>query len=279
LGLSTRRIRRCVLGNCYGGGNAVDRCKQEPGEITSRNRYLDAPLKGYEEIEQGEYAEISVSDMGMGMSKQDIENIFEPFYTKKQMGRSGTGLGMSVVWGTVKDHRGYIDINSIEGKGTTFTLFSPATREALKPDSNSVPIDEYKGSGESILVIDDVEEQREIASTILTKLDYAVASVSSGEEAIEYMKNNSPDLLIIDMIMDPGIDGLDTYKKIIEFHPNQKAIIASGFFRTDRIGQLQKMGAGQYIKKPYTLAKIGSAVKEELGRIRSAPRFVNLLRT
>jgi CheY-like chemotaxis protein len=195
------------------------------------------------------------------------------------MGRSGTGLGMSVVWGTVKDHRGYIDINSIEGKGATFTLFSPATREALKPDSNSVPIDEYKGSGESILVIDDVEEQREIASTILTKLDYAVASVSSGEEAIEYMKNNSPDLLIIDMIMDPGIDGLDTYKKIIEFHPNQKAIIASGFFRTDRIGQLQKMGAGQYIKKPYTLAKIGSAVKEELGRIRSAPRFVNLLRT
>jgi CheY-like chemotaxis protein len=207
----------------------------------------------------------------MGMSKHDIENIFEPFYTKKKMGRSGTGLGMSVVWGTVKDHRGYIDINSEKGKGSRFTLFLPATREALKVDSTGVSIDEYQGDGESILVIDDVEEQREIASTILKKLKYAVVSVSSGEEAIEYMQSNSADLLVIDMIMDPGMDGLDTYKKIIELHPHQKAIVASGFSRTDRIRQLQKMGAGQYIKKPYTLAKIGSAVKEALGRNRQTP--------
>jgi CheY-like chemotaxis protein len=239
--------------------------------ISSRNRYLDSPLKGYEHIDEGEYVEISVSDTGMGMSKHDIENIFEPFYTKKKMGRSGTGLGMSVVWGTVKDHRGYIDINSEKGKGSRFTLFLPATREALKVDSTGVSIDEYQGDGESILVIDDVEEQREIASTILKKLKYAVVSVSSGEEAIEYMQSNSADLLVIDMIMDPGMDGLDTYKKIIELHPHQKAIVASGFSRTDRIRQLQKMGAGQYIKKPYTLAKIGSAVKEALGRNRQTP--------
>jgi two-component system, cell cycle sensor histidine kinase and response regulator CckA len=241
--------------------------------ISSRNRYLDAPLKGYEHIEEGEYVEISVSDTGMGMARHDIDHIFEPFYTKKKMGRSGTGLGMSVVWGTVKDHRGYIDINSSEGKGTTFTLFFPATRKSLKSDSNRVPVDEYKGSGQSILVIDDIEEQREIAATILEKLNYAVVSVSSGEEAIEYMKNNSADLLVIDMIMDPGMDGLDTYKKIIELHPSQKAIVASGFSRTDRIRRLQRMGAGQYIKKPYTLAKIGLAVKDELGRNRDASTF------
>jgi len=239
-----------------GGGEIV---------ISSRSRYLDTPLKGYEYIKEGEYIEISVSDTGIGMSKNDIENIFEPFYTKKKMGRSGTGLGMSVVWGTVKDHSGYIDIHTKKDIGTTFTLFFPATREMRKKDSNGVSIDAYKGGGESILVIDDVEEQREIASIILKKLNYSLFSVSSGEEAIEYMKNNSADLLVLDVIMDPGIDGLETYKQIIKFHPNQKAIIASGFSNTDRIKQLQSLGAGQYIKKPYTLAMIGLAVKEELG--------------
>ncbi|MEA3361200.1 MAG: response regulator, partial [Thermodesulfobacteriota bacterium] len=94
---------------------------------------------------------------------------------------------------------------------------------------------------------------------------YSVASVSSGEEAVEYMKDNSADLLVLDMIMDPGIDGLETYKRIIKLHPNQKAIIASGFSETDRLKEAQRLGAGKYIKKPYTLEKIGIAVKEELG--------------
>ncbi len=235
--------------------------------ISSSNRYLDTFLNGYEQIEEGEYVEIKVSDSGIGMTPKDIENIFEPFYTKKQMGRSGTGLGMSVVWGTVKDHGGYIDIQSKEGKGTTFTLYFPATREKLQTDSVGASIDEYKGNGESILVIDDVEEQREIATSILKKLGYSVASVSSGENAVEYVKNNSADLLVLDMIMDPGMDGLDTYRQIIEIHPRQKAIIASGFSKTERIKELQRIGAGQYIKKPYTLAKIGSAIKEELERL------------
>ena len=126
-------------------------------------------------------------------------------------------------------------------------------------------MEEYMGKGESILIVDDVEEQREIASRILIKLGYSVTSVSSGEEAIEYMKDNSADLLVLDMIMDPGIDGLDTYKNILELHPNQKVIIASGFSETERVKEAQRLGAGEYIKKPYTLEKIGIAVKEELG--------------
>jgi len=114
------------------------------------------------------------------------------------------------------------------------------------------------------LIVDDVEEQRSIASGMLKELGYSVASVSSGEEAVEYLKSRKVDLLVLDMIMDPGLDGLDTYRKIIEIHPGQKAIIASGFSETDRAKELQNLGAGAYIKKPFLLEKIGLAVKEEL---------------
>jgi len=122
------------------------------------------------------------------------------------------------------------------------------------------------GRGETILVVDDIKEQREVASIILKTLDYFVTSVSSGEEAVEYIKNNSVDLLVLDMIMGLGMDGLDTYKKILEIHPSQKAIIASGFSETDRVKEVQRIGAGAYVKKPYTLEKIGLAVKTELER-------------
>jgi DNA-binding NtrC family response regulator len=98
---------------------------------------------------------------------------------------------------------------------------------------------------------------------------YFVTSVASGEEAIDYMKKNSADLLILDMIMDPGIDGLETYKRILELHPEQKAIIASGFTETKRVKEAQKLGAGAYVKKPYILEKIGLAVRKELDKNQS----------
>ena len=201
-----------------------------------------------------------------------MERIFEPFYTKKVMGRSGTGLGMAVVWGTVKDHKGYIDVQSTEGKGTMFTLYFPVTRKEITGKEKALAMEEYMGKGESILIVDDVKEQREIASRILKKLDYLVATVSSGEEAVDYMKDNSPDLLILDMIMDPGIDGLETYKRILKLHPGQKAVITSGFSETERVKEAQRLGAVKYIKKPYTMEKIGIAVKKELGN-GSRPRF------
>ena len=99
---------------------------------------------------------------------------------------------------------------------------------------------------------------------MLKELGYSVVSVLSGEEAVEYLKANKVDLLLLDMIMDPGMDGLDTYKKIIAIHPGQKAIIASGFSETDRVKALCSLGAGAYIRKPFLLEKIGFAVKEEL---------------
>ena len=234
--------------------------------VSTESRYIDRPISGYDEVEEGDYVVLTVSDTGVGISPEDMGRIFEPFYTKKVMGRSGTGLGMAVVWGTVKDHNGYIHVQSTEGKGTTFSLYFPVTRKAVTKDKALVSIDDYMGKGESILVVDDVEEQREIASKILKKLDYSVSTVSSGEEAVDYLKDNSVDLLILDMIMDPGIDGLETYKRIIELRPGQKALIVSGFSETKRVKKAQKLGAGAYVKKPFLLEKIGLAIRAELDK-------------
>jgi len=232
--------------------------------ISTENRYIDRPIRGYEDVVEGDYVVLAISDTGAGIAPDDIGKIFEPFYTKKKMGRSGTGLGMAVVWGTVKDHNGYIDVQSTEGTGTTFTLYFPVTRKELPEDKSHLAIGSYSGHGESILIVDDVEQQRNIASGMLKELGYSVVSVPSGEEALEYLKTNKVDLLVLDMIMDPGMDGLDTYKKILEIYPGQKAIIASGFSETDRVKEVQSLGAGAYIRKPLLLEKVGLAVKEEL---------------
>ncbi len=232
--------------------------------VSTEHRYIDRPVAGYDHIKEGDYVTLSVSDTGTGIAQDDMEKIFEPFYTKKKMGRSGTGLGMAVVWGTVKDHKGFIDVQSAEGKGTTFKLYFPATREALALDTAEVRIEDYRGSGELVLVVDDVKQQREVASGMLEQLGYKVVSVSSGEEAVAYLKDHKVDLLLLDMIMDPGMDGLDAYRKIIEMHPGQKAVIGSGFSETDRVRDAQKLGAGAYIKKPFLIQKLGMAIKEAL---------------
>ncbi len=132
----------------------------------------------------------------------DLNHIFEPFYIKKKMGRSGTGLGMAVVWGTVKDHLEYIDYESREGQGSRFTLFFPVTRKSPPEEMHHMAIEEYTGNGEMILVVDDVIEQ--------------------------------------------------------------KAIFASGFSETERIREVQRLGAAIYLKKPYTIEKIGAAVRSAL---------------
>lgn len=235
--------------------------------IKTFNQYLDRPIQGYDEVREGDYVVLSVSDTGEGIPADDLKRIFEPFYTKKVMGRSGTGLGLAVVWGTVKDHYGYINVQSEEGKGSTFTLYLPVTREEISTDPARVSFSEYMGNGESILVVDDVKGQRALAEEILKKLNYTVKSVSRGEEAVAYLKAHKVDLLVLDMIMDPGMDGLETYKRILEIHPRQKAIIVSGFSESDRVHSAQALGAGAYVKKPYIMEKMGLAVRKELDRI------------
>jgi PAS domain S-box-containing protein len=234
--------------------------------IKTANQYLDKPIQGYDEIREGDYVVLSVSDTGEGIPAADLKRIFEPFYTKKVMGRSGTGLGLAVVWGTVKDHHGYINIESKEGKGSAFTLYFPVTREDISAERIAVSISEYMGSGESILVVDDVKEQRDLAAEMLQTLNYNVTSVSSGEEAVAYLKEHQADLMVLDMIMDPGMDGLDTYRSILEIRPKQKAIIVSGFSESDRVHAAQALGTGAYVRKPYVIEKLVLAVRKELDR-------------
>lgn len=232
--------------------------------IRTENCGFEKPLMGYESVPPGEYIRLSVSDRGLGMSTEVAARLFEPFFTRKSKGRTGTGLGMAVVWATVKDHGGYIDLHSRENEGTTFWVYFPATDKTVNLETPAPSVETYMGNGESVLVVDDVAEQREIASGILRRLGYKVHAVPSGEAAVEYLTTHASDLLVLDMIMKPGIDGLETYRQILQQHPGQKAIIASGYSETDQVKETLSLGAGTYIRKPYLLETMGKAVRAVL---------------
>jgi CheY-like chemotaxis protein len=198
------------------------------------------------------------------MSEQEVKRIFEPFYSKKNGG--GTGLGLAVVWGTVQDHKGFITVHSRQDQGTRFILHFPITHQKLVEDKPTTAINQLMGNGESILVVDDIKQQREVASLILTKLGYVVNTAAGGEEAIEYLKEHPVDLLMLDMIMEQGISGLETYKRALRMYPDQKAILVSGYSETAEVKEALRLGAGCYVRKPYGIEKIGKAVKEELDK-------------
>ena len=231
--------------------------------ISTMNRYLDEPLTGYEQVRRGEYAVLSVSDDGPGIASEDLERIFEPFYTKKKMGRSGSGLGLAVVWNTLQDHQGYKDVKSSR-EGTVFELYFPVERLGMAIAQEPISLKEYTGNEEKILVVDDEAQQRDIAFRLLTELNYHTATVSSGEGAIEYVTREPFDLIVLDMVMPNGMNGRETFEEIIKIYPGQKAIIASGYAKTEEVKTAQALGAGTYLKKPYVLEKLGMAVKEEL---------------
>ncbi len=238
--------------------------------LTTETLYLDKPLSNYNDVTPGNYVALTVADTGTQLSAEQMERIYEPFFTNKILGRNDTGLGMAVVWGTVKEHRGYIESQS-SPQGNAFTLYFPATGKHAAEYDNGTALEAIMGTGESILVVDDVEEQRNITRCMLEKLAYQVTTVTSGEEAIAHIKGHRVDLVILDMIMDPGIDGLDTYRRILAISPNQKAIIASGYSESDRVREALRLGAGAYIKKPYLIEKIGSAIHRELARPAPTP--------
>jgi len=172
---------------------------------------------------------------------------------------------MAVVWGTIKDHGGYIDVTSAENKGTAVSLYFPLCREsALAPNSPDGIIDSLRGQGQKVLVVDDVAEQRIIAVTILKRLGYDADAVASGEAALACLQTRKVDLLVLDMIMPPGMDGLETYRGAVALQPGITAVIASGFAETQRVRDAQALGAGAYVRKPYTLEKLAKSVVDGL---------------
>jgi PAS domain S-box-containing protein len=211
-----------------------------------------------------DYAVLTVRDTGSGISDAALKRIFEPFYSSKVMGRSGTGLGLAIVWNTIKDHNGTINVTSDE-KGTTFTMHFPVSEEKPVSPKIAAKIEALKGGG-SVLVVDDDRRQRDIASQMLTMLGYTAKSVASGEEAVTFCRNNSVDILLLDMIMEPGLNGAQTYQQIVEFHPFQKAVIASGFSRSDDVKAALNLGMADFVKKPYSMEQLGKIIKEVLSK-------------
>lgn len=262
---SPSHIRKSIMNLVTNASEAIEGA----GEVTisTRNIYLDRLLSGYEDVSRGEYAVITVKDTGSGISSEDLERIFEPFYSRKVLGRSGSGLGLSVVWNTVRDHGGYINVTSGEA-GTAFDIYLPVTRDESASHEETRDTLQLKGDGESILVIDDEPHQREIACRMLASLGYTPQAVKSGEEAVEYLKRVRVDLLLLDMVMYPGMGGGEAYKKALDVAPGQRAVIASGYADSEAVKEAQRLGAGPYIRKPYTLERIGIAIKEELSRER-----------
>jgi PAS domain S-box-containing protein len=225
--------------------------------------WLEKLLSQQIQIEHGEYIIFKVSDTGVGIQPEDINRIFEPYFSKKKLGTSGSGLGLAVVYGIVKDHKGYYDLISQVGHGTSFLIYFPVTGEGV--DSIDEKSEELNGY-EKILVVDDMPEQCELTLTLLKSFGYEVVTAYNGREAIDYVRENSVDLIIFDMILEEGFDGLDAYKEILKLNPGQKSIIMSGFATTKRVREMQELGAGSYLKKPFSRIGLGRAVKQELDR-------------
>jgi PAS domain S-box-containing protein len=232
-------------------------------QVKTENRYVELPLRGFEEIAAGEYVVLAVTDSGHMISKDDLPRIFDPFYTRKVMGWGGTGLGLTVIWNIMHDHGGYVDVSSSES-GSTFTLYLSATRMRVPDTSEIAEARQFEGGGEHILVVDDERAQRLIAQQILQRLNYRVETAASGEEAVKHLETHPVDLVLLDMIMPRGMDGQATYAKLAAIQPGLKAVVASGFADLNTIRRMRDAGVMRYIEKPYTMARLGREIYAEL---------------
>ncbi len=245
--------------------NAIEAIDQNGTvEISTELRDIDSILSRKLNIAVGKYIVLGVRDNGPGIAKSDIDHLFEPFYTKKIMGRSGTGLGLTVVWNTMEEHDGSIWVES-NNESTLFQLFfSKAESKQKIFDIAGETEENLRGNKEYILVVDDEPHVRDLTAGMLERLGYRVDSVCSGELALEYLNKNPVDLVVLDMLMEPGINGYQTYKEILKLYPGQKAIIASGFSESDDVKAAIHCGVSGFIKKPYLMNQLGQAVKQAL---------------
>jgi PAS domain S-box-containing protein len=252
--------------------NAVEAIAGKGQVMISTSRMIFSnPYQGYELIPAGEYVTLEVKDTGCGMDTKTIARIFEPFYsTKAPTERSGSGLGLSVVHGLVKDHAGFLDVKSTPGKGSTFTVFLPAVtaEEEIPPEEDPCRL---PGGTERILVVDDEPGQRFLTQMYLTKMGYTVTVVSSGTEAVALFEtagcenNASPyDLVLTDMVME-GLDGLATCRAILERYPSQKLVIMSGQVPDGYAPQITELTA-EWLNKPFTPIELARAIRLRLDR-------------
>ena len=210
----------------------------------------------------GKYVRLTVTDTSLVIDKRTQEHIFEPFFTTNMMGR-GTGLGLASVYGTIKSHGGYIEVESEVGQGTTFTIFLPASEKEIH--SIFKLADRLNKKTGTILFVDDEEIVLDTGARMLEKLGYRVLEAESGMTAINVYKNNIEeiDMVILDMIM-PKMDGGKTYEKIKEINPNVKVLLASGSSIDGQATEILNRGCDGFIQKPFDLLNLSGKLNEVL---------------
>ncbi|EEF58716.1 ATP-binding protein [Pedosphaera parvula] len=224
-------------------------------------------VKVHPDARTGLFVCLQVQDTGCGMDAPTMKRIFEPFFTTKEAGK-GTGLGLATVYGIVKQHSGWIEVNSHLGKGTTFKIFFPATQKVVEtPAATTVVTDgELRGGYETILVVEDEPVLRDLAQLILQDCGYKVIEASSGVEALTIWQQHQGniDLLLTDMIMPDGLSGKDLAKSLLLHKPQLKVIFSSGY-SVDDIGIEPNLKEGpRFLQKPYSRTTLAKAVRESL---------------
>jgi len=216
------------------------------------------------EVKSGEFVLFQITDEGEGMDEKTMNRIFEPFFTTKEMGR-GTGLGLASVYGIVKAHGGYIDVESEIGRGTTFSIYFPASkkiiRQTIKSDT-SVTM-----GNETILLVEDEEMVLEVGMGMLKKLGYSVLDASCGSGAVSIYKEHYSgiDLVILDIIM-PGMGGGKVYDILKEINPEVKVLLASGYNIDSEATEILDKGCNGFIQKPFNMEELSKKVREVLDK-------------
>jgi PAS domain S-box-containing protein len=219
-------------------------------------------------IEAGNYINITITDTGVGMDKETCQRVFEPFFTTKGKGR-GVGLGLASAYGIIKEHGGIIDVISILGQGTTFNIFLPASKkEVLKETFAAKTI--LKGT-ETILLVDDEKSILDVCREILIALGYNIFIAHNGKEALQIYKINKDkiNLIILDMIM-PGLSGSETYEALKLINPEVKVILSTGYSISDQAKKIMNSGCQALIQKPFRVADISQKIREVLD-LRQSP--------
>jgi CheY-like chemotaxis protein len=221
-------------------------------------------MYGPVKVPAGRYVALSVSDTGLGIPSENLPRIFEPFFTTKDPGK-GTGMGLAMVYGIVKNHGGWIDVRSGASHGTTFRILLPASREtAAAPPAPTQP-EPLAGGTETILFVDDEESLRILAVEMLGGLGYTVLTAGNGIEALARYSSarGKIALVILDLVM-PEMGGVETFQRIREIDPGARVLVSSGYAVEGRPESLLAMGAAGFIQKPYRLAALASAVRQAL---------------
>jgi signal transduction histidine kinase/CheY-like chemotaxis protein len=217
----------------------------------------------------GNFLRLRVTDTGAGMDTATLGRIFEPFFTTKEVGK-GTGLGLATVYGIVKQHEGWIEVNSEPGKGATFDVFFPTSDQPVAFEKKeAAPTAPVTGGTETILLVEDEPILREMACDILKNCGYCLVEASTGREALELWRERASDidLLLTDMVMPEGISGVDLAERLLADRPDLKIIFTSGYTSSEINAELLSRSHAHFLQKPYSHTTLARAVRDCLDRI------------